>query len=365
MSTAASGSTAPSAALPFSAVFAAVGEVEWLWPGWLPLGHLSALVAEAGTGKSALALWLAACAASALPTSDQPPRWPDGQALAYIPQAVSAPVLWCEAEGRWAGHSTRARELGLPIASLYSSVSPVQTFNIENRADMQRLDAQCVALHPQLIVIDSLAAASGGRENDAAMHRALIPLTFLASKHHCAILIIHHIRKDDNKNPRATVSLDDMRGSTAIGAACLSVLALDRPDRQDRENRRLSNIKNNFALEHPPIGFRWLSRVGPTGQKESVFEFGEAPEPRAAAPGRTAQQLETALLLALTSEWEVSDVVVSRVLAKAKTAKERAVRSAFHVLTKRGDAESQYIILRDTPPPVMHWRRAASGETAA
>ena len=95
----------------FKSVFERIQKVEWLWPQWLPKGQVSALIAEPGTGKSALALWLGGCAAQSLPPG-VPLQWPDGQPIVASDQKA---VIWCEAESRWAGHKTRAEDLRLPV----------------------------------------------------------------------------------------------------------------------------------------------------------------------------------------------------------------------------------------------------------
>ena len=49
--------------------------ITWLWPGWLPIGMITLLAARPGTGKSLLALDIAARVIQGAP-------WPDAAALA-------------------------------------------------------------------------------------------------------------------------------------------------------------------------------------------------------------------------------------------------------------------------------------------
>ena len=51
-------------------------KVEWLWPGWLPLGMVTILDGDPGRGKSTIALHLAAC----VTTGRQMPLMPSGSA---------------------------------------------------------------------------------------------------------------------------------------------------------------------------------------------------------------------------------------------------------------------------------------------
>lgn len=351
--------SAGSQPIPFSTIFTQVKNVEWLWPGWLPLGHVTALIATPGTGKSALALWLAACATNSLPPG-QPLVWPDGQPIAS--HTDTSAVIWCESEARWAGHKTRAEELNLPIQHLYSAVPYDQIFRIDNATDIKKLENACAKLHPRLIVLDSLAASHRQRENDAAMHGLLVQLQVIAERQKCCILIIHHLRKEDAKNPRTEVTLDDMRGSTAIGAALLSVLALDRPDKDDPGNRRLRVVKANLALEPSPLGFRWLSHTDQHGKVSSEFAFGPAPE-AAGGTGRkespTALAESTAILLTvLDASWQPASKVIELCQRRKSNLNERTIRRAMDGLINSGGAQRVYQKLNTTGAPVPVWRAA-------
>lgn len=331
-------------AIPFSSIFAAVQGVTWLWPNWLPLGQVTALVAEPGTGKSAIALWLAGCSALTMPPGEAL-VWPDGQPI--VPPSSGAPpfpVLWCEAEARWAGHRTRAEELRMPLAALYSPIAYDQTYRLDSATDVKALSEACTTLKPRLIVLDSLAAShahSGSGENGAQMHKMIVPLQSLAAKHNACVLVLHHLKKDDRKNPRDRITLDDARGSSAIGAACTSVIAIDRPDANDKGNRRLYVVKTNFAPDFPPeVGFRWLSKELPNGARESCFVFGNAPVNARAVTGKNAAvkraAIEAALTIALTPNWELASVVTAQVVAQLPGIQSAAVQSVAADMRARG-----------------------------
>ena len=317
----------------FKSVFERIQKVEWLWPQWLPKGQVSALIAEPGTGKSALALWLGGCAAQSLPPG-VPLQWPDGQPIVASDQKA---VIWCEAESRWAGHKTRAEDLRLPTAQFYSAVPYDRPFRLDSQTDLAALEAAIVELHPALVVVDSLAAAhSHARsENDAAMHKMIVPLQVLAAKYNVAVLIIHHLRKDDAKAPRTEVTLDDMRGSTAIGAVTVSVLALDRPDKGDKDNRRISHVKSNFSQQQNPVGFRW-EQAEQTGAR---FQFGAAPQPRnALRPVEVAKTgiAESLLLAVLSQQWTPATDAIDLVLRAQRNLSEETVRRAFGNMRNQG-----------------------------
>lgn len=233
-------------------------------------------------------------------------------------------------------------------------------------ANIAKLDLMCEQLHPRLVVFDCLAASHNQRENDSAIRMMLSPLLALAGKHNFAGLIIHHLRKADVKLPRVAPTLDDMRGSTAIGGALVAVLALDRPDKSDLGNRRLSLVKSNFGLEREPVGFRWLSRPLATGGQESQFVFGPAPQPKAASrqggdSQRRQQEAEAALVLCLGTAYEPSEDVIQRVQRRLPSLKSEHVKQAMAALRQRREAELQHITADASQPPVVHWRRVSAG----
>src|SRR5438105_10117026 len=56
----------------------------WLWPGRIPLGHLTLLDGARGSGLSLLALTLAACVSSGSPLPDGTPTQP-GNVILFAP----------------------------------------------------------------------------------------------------------------------------------------------------------------------------------------------------------------------------------------------------------------------------------------
>lgn len=77
------------------------------WPGWLPNGFLCEIVGEQETGKSILALRIAACFLRGDP-------WLDGSAF----NGEVGKVLWAEAEASQAVILQRAKGWGLPIENI-------------------------------------------------------------------------------------------------------------------------------------------------------------------------------------------------------------------------------------------------------
>jgi hypothetical protein len=112
---------------------------------------------------------------------------------------------------------------------------------------------------PELIVIDSLSTISSKGENNIEDVRVILSfLNQLAGYFNCGVLLIHHLRKRSALAMTDMITLDDLRGSSHIGAMARSVLALsivqDGPELDRNGPRRLDLIKTNLAAYPDPIG---------------------------------------------------------------------------------------------------------------
>ena len=81
-----------------------LGPVAWEWPGWLAAGLMTLLVGDSGSGKSGLAMRIAATYLAGWP-------WPDGTLRHGEPSSV----LWIEAEAAQAVNLERAQSWKLQI----------------------------------------------------------------------------------------------------------------------------------------------------------------------------------------------------------------------------------------------------------
>jgi hypothetical protein len=120
----------------------------------------------------------------------------------------------------------------------------------------------------KLIVLDSLSGArAGADENDSRVLAPMKALAAIARDSGKPLLASHHLRKAGIMDGDA-VSLDRLRGSSAVVQMARVVWALDRPDKAS-DALRLSTIKNNLAKYAPPIGMG----IGDDGR----VTFGDAP----------------------------------------------------------------------------------------
>ncbi len=234
-----------------------IGPIVWNWQNWLPAGLLTMLVSESGTGKSALALRIAACYLTGA-------NWPDGTSFTGKPGRV----VWAEAESAQAINFDRARQWGLPLDKLMTPFpDPLQDFNLFDPAHMTALYQVAELPDVKLIIVDSLSGAGNDADRPEVKDavKALAELAKLTGK---PVLLTHHLRKRGILDGD-TVNLDRVRGSSKVTQFGRVIWALDRPDGAS-DARRLSVIKNNLGRFANPIGLT-ISETG--------IAFGDAPEP--------------------------------------------------------------------------------------
>jgi len=238
----------------------AIGPVTWDWPAWLPCGFLSELVGESGAGKSIAALRVASCYLRGDP-------WPDGSNHQGEPGAI----VWAEAEAAQALNVGRAQAWGLPMERIISPLGdPFGDMDLRNPEHVVALTAAAQRPDVRAVIVDSLSGACGGREKADEMMPVVLSLAALARDTGKAVLLLHHLRKRGLFDAGNVITLDRVRGSTVIVQPARVVWAIDVPDPNEPDRRRLSVIKSNLGRFPEPVGFA-IDDNGPV--------FGAAPEP--------------------------------------------------------------------------------------
>ena len=236
-----------------------LGPISWEWPGWMPKALLTLLVSAPGVGKSSLLLRIAACYLRGDP-------WPDDTPFT----GELGKVLWCEAEAAQALNLERARNWGLPLdqirAPFSDPMTDIRLDDLDHRAAFERAAHQ---KDLRLIVIDSFSGTHGRDENSSESVLTVKFLAEIARDTGVSVVLTHHLRKKGLMDGDG-MNLDRVRGSSAIPQTARVVWALDVPDPNYEERKRLSVIKNNLARFAEPIGMT----IDDTG-----LIFGDAPEP--------------------------------------------------------------------------------------
>ncbi len=221
----------------------AVSPVAWCWANWLPAGMLTLVAGEPGSGKSALALRVAATFLRGDP-------WPDGTPYT----GERGKVIWCEAEAAQAINLSRAKSWDLPLDSLVvPSTNPLDGIALDDPTALARVTKAVNDPEVRLVVLDSLSGTHRGDENAADVVQIVLALAALARDSEKPVLLTHHLRKR-SRFEGDEVTLERLRGSSAIVQPARVVWALDTPNGGQKDWRRLSVIKNNLAAFPKPLG---------------------------------------------------------------------------------------------------------------
>lgn len=217
--------------------------ITWLWDGWLPAGKLTILAGAAGTGKTTLALALAAALTSG-------GRWPD--------------ATWCRKKGNvliWSSEDVADDTLVPRLIASGADLSRCHfiegiTANGESvpfdpAQDILDLHRAVDAIGGvSLLLIDPIVSAVAGdmhRAND--VRRSLQAIVNFAEAHQCAVIGITHFAKGGaGKAPQ-----DRVIGSQAFGALARMVLVAAKEE--DGTKRILARAKSNIAPDDGGIAY--------------------------------------------------------------------------------------------------------------
>jgi putative DNA primase/helicase len=214
--------------------------IRWLWPGWLARGKLHILAGAPGTGKTTIAISLAA-------TLSAGGRWPDGTR-----SAAASVVVWSGEDD--AGDVLQPR-LALAGADLdrvrfltgISEQGKDRSFDPAH--DIASLRDALVGQGVQLLIIDPIVSAiAGDSHKNAEVRRGLQQLVDLAVEMGVAVLGITHLSKGTaGRDP-----LERVTGSLAFGAVARVVfIAAKNQDQGDdgRDDRLFVRVKSNIGAD--------------------------------------------------------------------------------------------------------------------
>ena len=226
--------------------------VRWLWPHWLSLGKLHLLAGSPGTGKTTIAVSLAATITSG-------GAWPDGGG-----QTEPGDVLiWSGEDGIADTLLPRFLAAGgdrrrLHFAGDVSESGRSRPFN--PATDLQRMvDAAEFMRELKLVVLDPVVAVmQGDSHKNSETRRDLQPLVSLAEQLDVAVLGVTHLSKGTTgREPHERVM-----GSVAFAALARIVLATVKA-RDPRIPHRLVRAKSNLGLDHGGVEYSLLAAPVP------------------------------------------------------------------------------------------------------
>jgi AAA domain len=222
--------------------------VEWLWPGWLPLGALVMIDGDPGVGKSTVTHDFAARVTTGRP-------WPDGQ------KCPRGNVLIMTAEEGLADTVLPRVELAGGDPSRVIVLTEIHT---EAGArlpalplDIPYVESIIMAQRIRLVTVDVLASYLGGEgrvnsHQDTDVRRALYPLFRMAERTRCCVVMLRHLNKQDGTKAM-------YRGGGSIGisgqARAVHLAAID-PDDPSETRRILAPVKVNNAPKPRALAYR-------------------------------------------------------------------------------------------------------------
>lgn len=227
--------------------------VNWLWNGWIAAGMTAILAGAPGTGKTTIAMCIAAIFSRGGLGGR---RWPDNS---YAPTG-NVIIMGCEdgIEETIVPRLIAADADRTKIAILRGTLENGRYRAFDYEKDIARLEDEIARIgNVSLIVIDSFVrVVAGDSHKNSEVQRAMDPLVALGKKHSCAILGIMHL----NKSSKGKEPLDRLNGSLAFGSIARTVLftarATSGSPNVDQPSCVLVRAKSNIGPDGGGFGYR-------------------------------------------------------------------------------------------------------------
>jgi len=234
-----------------------VEAVEWVWKGRLARGKITVLEGDPGTGKTTLALSLAAAISSGDPLPGEADGTPPRDVIVFSGEDDIGDTLRPRLEAAGADCRRVVFE-NLHDPGAVPFVLPRDLAALE-RAIIDH-DAALVIIDPVMSYLDP----SVDSHKDQAVRSALMPLAAMAQRTRVAIILIRHLNKDSSKP-----ALYRGGGSIAFaGVARLVLLTAKDPD--DPDTCVLARTKGNLGRPPPSLCYR----IGDAGDDTGVVLWG-------------------------------------------------------------------------------------------
>lgn len=239
-------------------------EVQWLWPGRIPLGCVTILDGDPGTGKSILSLDLAAriTRGDTMPDGSRGLDAPRGVGLLVADDGLANTIRpRLDAAGADCNRVVALRW----IQDRGPDGEPVR--RRPTVRDAPHLEAMIRAVDAALVIVDPITAYMGG---GAGVRAAFLELGRLAERLEVAILAVRHPRKPRGRGAPTHAG----GGSIACAAACSVLLLAPDPDDPARDRRILSHVKADLSRMAPALALRIVETPEGRVRAEWIGESG-------------------------------------------------------------------------------------------
>jgi putative DNA primase/helicase len=253
-------------------------DIDWLWPGHIPLGMLTLIAGDPGVGKSFLTLYMAATVSAGLPW----PRSPVGtETPQSFPKEKFAKQIYCGATLAESGvecpvisppgsvlilnnEDIPTKILCPRLSALNADLSKIKLIPFVWRSDengneysaqfniVSDIFALEMALSEipdvKLIIIDPLLSYFGCRDTyrDSFVRSSLLPLSNLARKYNVAVVCVMHLNKGSSSK-----IFNRIMGSLAFSSTARTVWFVHPlPDTENKKRCLFTPAKHNL-LENP------------------------------------------------------------------------------------------------------------------
>lgn len=161
-------------------------KVEYLWPGWIQVGVLTAIAAEGGKGKTRFCADLLRRMRQGLP-------WPDGKPMEAPRDSLA---LWVVADNNHDEMVTLAQSFGVGDAVRINAwrEDPYGGVSLDEEQDLRDLERRVELVRPQMVVVDTVGNSTDrnlSRQEEAKAYYQ--PLQLIARKYRCAVLCLTHL----------------------------------------------------------------------------------------------------------------------------------------------------------------------------
>lgn len=214
--------------------------IKWLWQDVFPFGKMSLISGDPGVGKSFLTMDVASRASAGLP-------WPGSS---HPTDPINVIILNCE-DGLADTIRPRLDAAGADAHKIRAITGVQRTqdgepgfFTLDQ--DVRSLERDLVNFDARLVIIDPISGYLGGSDShsNAEVRGLLAPLSDLAERRDCAIIMVNHL----NKNSAGRAITRSM-GSIAFPAASRMSWIITRDQNDDRKRLMLPQKAN--VVEEP------------------------------------------------------------------------------------------------------------------